>query len=203
MCSSHGHPSVELLAPISSHSWSLSEADNSPNTPGHPLTSISQTRVLLTDGSCILGTEHLQEPLHGAGVDIGRFHTEVPKGQHALLPCRELHHCGDRRSQTSPRPWQQAGDSCPLSGMVPHCPAMPTRGHRFHTASGAAQRIPSAVSLPSAAEVAAPARSSVSWHTISSTCDSRSSLSRAYISWHRRGPKVPSFCKAQPNQGLQ
>lgn len=138
----------------------------------------------LADGCCVLGAEHLQEPLHGASVDVGHLHAAVPKGQDALLPRRELHHCGDRGCQASP--------------------AVPVRGHQApHSPRGGTDGPLGCMSLPSAAEPAAPARSSVSWHTISSTCASRSSRSRAYISWHRRGPKVPSFCKAQPNQGPQ
>lgn len=65
------------------------------------LTCISQSWVPLVDGRCILGAEHLQEPLHRAGVDVGQLHAAVPKGQHPVLPRGELHHCGDRRCQAS------------------------------------------------------------------------------------------------------
>lgn len=67
----------------------------------HGLTCISQSRVPLVDGRCVLGAEHLQEPLHGAGVDVGQLHAAVPKGQHPVLPRGELHHCGDRGCQAS------------------------------------------------------------------------------------------------------
>lgn len=67
----------------------------------HGLTCISQSWVPLVDGRCVLGAEHLQEPLHGAGVDVGQLHAAVPEGQHPFLPRRELHHCGDRRCQAS------------------------------------------------------------------------------------------------------
>lgn len=53
----------------------------------HTLTCISQSWVPLTDGCCVLRTEHLQEPLHGAGVDVGQLHAVVPKGQHPFFPC--------------------------------------------------------------------------------------------------------------------
>ena len=103
-----------------------------------------------------------------------------------------------------PGPRQRVSDSCPPAGTAPRCPAVPTRGDRApRSPRGGTDDLLGHVSLPSAAELAAPARSSVSWHTISSTCASRSSLSRAYISRHRRGPKVPSFCKARPNRGPQ
>lgn len=152
----------------------------------------------LADGCRILGAEHLQEPLHRAGVDVGHLHATVPKGQHALLPCRELHHCGDRHRQAT-----AAGRWLLPSGW--HGPLLTSHAHEGRL--GPAQSRCgtdgplSRVSLPSVAELAVPARSSVSWHMISSTCASRSSLSRAYISRHRRGPKVPSFCKAWPNRG--
>lgn len=109
MCSSHGRPSAGLLAPIGPHTWSLCGAGNSPNIS--VLTSISQARVLLTDGCCVLCAEHLQEPLHGAGVDVGGLHTAVPEGQHTLLSRRELHHCRDRHCQTP-------GDTMPRAAPV-------------------------------------------------------------------------------------